>query len=306
MESEFIKNIKVTSGEDSNEDYHGKLEYCSASTLKKIKKSPLHWKEQVIVQTDAMAFGTAYHTFMLEPDKFWDDYYLFNDEEGIRLVFESDPEIKSPRATKVYKEWLWEYEAQNQGKIKIDESTYSKLKAMRARIYAHPYAKSLIRRGVAEVSHYAEIETFDGQTINAKIRPDYLKIEKRICVDLKTCVDASADGFQKNAAKFDYHIQAALYTDILERTYQQGLPWKFFFIAQEKTPPFAFNIFEASPQFIGQGRYEYEMLMLLWKQCQEDGDYPGYQVWCENKYGVNPLNLPTWAVNEINFFNHKF
>ena len=43
---------------------------------------------------------------------------------------------------------------------------------------------------------------------------------------------------------------------------------------------------------------------MLWKECITDGKYPGYQVWCENKYGVNELSLPNWAVKEVNYFIH--
>ena len=81
--------------------------------------------------------------------------------------------------------------------------------------------------------------------------------------------------------------------------------WSFYFIAQEKKKPYAFNIFEASAQFIGQGRYEYEQLLRLYKMCLTEGRWPGYQVFCQWKSGNIELNLPTWAVKKIEFYNHK-
>lgn len=304
MKSEFIKNISVVKNTtDSNDEYHGKLEYCSSSTLKKIKQSPLHFKEGVRIQKDSFTFGSAYHTYMLDRDKFDDEYYCINDTDKCNELIAGG--AKSPRSTKAYKEWLMEEEMKHVGKIRLSLEDMAKIRAMSSRLLAHPYAKSLLRNGEAEASFYAEIETEVGVDVKTKVRPDYLKERKRIVVDLKTCVDASEDGFKKAAAKWDYHIAAALYLDVVEGYFKTNLLWSFYFIAQEKVPPYAFNIFEASSNFIGQGRYEYEMLMLLREQCEVEGDYPGYQVWCDNKYGVNTLNLPIWAVNEINFYNHK-
>ena len=70
--------------------------------------------------------------------------------------------------------------------------------------------------------------------------------------------------------------------------------------------PFAFNIFEAGAHFMAQGRYEYEQLLMLYAFCMEEDKWPGYQVFTENKYGVNELNLPSYMMREINWFNHKF
>jgi hypothetical protein len=92
---------------------------------------------------------------------------------------------------------------------------------------------------------------------------------------------------------------------MLEAITGDGMRWSFFFIAQEKTAPFAYNIFEASPQFLAQGKYEYEQLLLLYKHCLEKDKFPGYQVFCENRYGINELNLPPYTIKEINFYDHN-
>jgi exodeoxyribonuclease VIII len=151
-----------------------------------------------------------------------------------------------------------------------------------------------------------EIEIMTGQKIKVKIRPDYLKKDKRIISDLKTTASASLYDFPRSAADFDYHLQAALYSDIMENIEGKGLSWNFFFIAQEKTKPYAFNIFESSPQFLGQGRYEWEQLIMLYAFCLENNTWPGYQCWCENKYGVLELSLPPYFIRELNYFIHKF
>jgi len=304
MATDFIEKIKVKTAKDSNEFYHSQTEYVGASVLKKFKESPAHWKYQDVREpSEALLFGSAYHCYILEPEEFDNEYYVFDDSEIIQDVLKEKPESKSPRATVLYKELIQPYLAKNQDKEQLTEIQMSKIKAMKRVLFAHPYARSLFGKGIAELSHYAEMTVQGGDKIKAKVRPDYLKADKKIIVDLKTCRDASIDGFQKDAAKFNYHIQAALYTDIINANYKDS--FSFYFVAQEKVAPYAFNMFEASPNFIGQGRYEYEMLMLLWNQCHKDGKFPGYQVWCENKYGMNELNLPPWSVREINYYNHE-
>jgi hypothetical protein len=188
----------------------------------------------------------------------------------------------------------------------LDKGTFSILSAMQKRLMSHRYIKSLLSNGVAEESIYSEITTIEGKKIKIKIRYDFCQMYKRLIIDLKTTSDASISVFPRNASEFDYQIQAALYLDIMEAITHDGLPWTFFFIAQEKNPPFAFNIFEASPQFIGQGRYEWQQLALLFQWCKENDKWPGYQCFTENKFGVNMLNLPAYKIQELTWYDHKF
>jgi len=145
-----------------------------------------------------------------------------------------------------------------------------------------------------------------GQKIKVKIRPDYKKDAKRIITDLKTTGGASTTDFPRSAADLNYHIQAALYHDIMCAIEGKEMGWNFFFIAQEKVKPFAFNIFESSPQFLSQGRYEWEALIMLYAHCLENNNWPGYQCFTENKFGVNELSLPPYFIRECNWFDHKF
>jgi exodeoxyribonuclease VIII len=294
MESNFFKTVKGSVSDMSNELYHGNHDYVSASGLKKIKKSPLHFKEEKTVQTDAMVFGTAYHTFILEPDKFEDEIFVF------------DP-MKRPDPTKnfnatVNKAWKNDIYLQHETVITLEQ--FEQIKAMKERLFKNIYVKYLFRKGEAEKSFMFDTTTFEGKPLGIKIRPDYIKANKRVVVDLKTTSDASELGFQKNAANFDYHIQAALYADLIEKYYNDGLSWSFIFVAQEKVFPYAYGVYEASHQFISQGRYEYEQLLLLYQQCKENDKWPGYQVFVENKFGIKEFSLPPWAIREINFYNH--
>jgi hypothetical protein len=298
MENDFIKSAIIGKSPD---DYYG-VDAISVSKMKKLKVSPLHYKEaEEVIETDAMLFGSAYHSFILEPDKFEQEYYIFDDSAIYSVLIGEG--FKSPRATKQYKEWM-ESEMRLIGDRKsISKDDYSKINAMKSRLFSHPYAKMLLTNGEPEVGLSGTIQTTTGE-INVKFKPDYIKSVKHIVVDLKTAADASLDGFTKAAADRDYHIQAAFYSDMVELMNNDSRPVSFVFIAQEKVKPFAFNLFEASPQFIGQGRYEYEMLLQLYKYCLDNDKWPGYQCFCPNRYGLLQLELPKWAIRSLDYYTY--
>lgn len=313
MENNFIKSFTCNSQFDSNEQYHGNKDYIGSTSLKVLKQSPLHFINQEKKETDALVFGSAYHCFILEPEKFEHEYYVIDDSEYCRELIEHGKldakgnrvQVSKPRSTNEYKNWYEEQISRAAGKILFDADDFAVMKIMKERLFSNRYIKTLLNNGEAEKSYYCDLELFNGRKIGVKVKPDYCKPQKRLIIDLKTCQDASVDGFTRHAADMNYQISAALYSDMLEKNEGKGLGWTFLFLAQEKTSPYAFNIFEASPQFISQGRYEYEKLLELYSWCKENDKWPGYQVFCYNHFGVNELKLPPWAIREIEIFEHR-
>ena len=306
MESDFIISSNIRECDYGSEEWKKNNTYISKSGLVRIKESPAHYKEgEPFVETPEIMFGRMYHCFVFQPEKFKKEYFVFADQIAIdAIVAKANSEgrdIQKPRATREYKEW---YEGQMkvaEGKIMIEQEDYDKLKGMKDRLMQHSYANMLISKGIPEKGMIGEIETKAG-IIGVKFIPDLRNDNKHVCIELKTTVRASKNDFPKEAANYDYHIQAAFYSDLLELYYGDKRPVRFIFIAQEKRKPYAFNIFEAGPKFIAQGRYEYEMLLQLYRWCLQNNKWPGYQVFCPNKYGILELNLPGWAVQSLDYF----
>ena len=291
MENSIIKDLKFTKSEnDSNEFYHSQPG-ISASGLKLIKQSPAHYDQREQKQTDAMYFGELYHTFILENDRFYTDYTVIDQTKR--------PDQKHGMTAMANKAWLESFTNP------VTASTHEQLKAMRNVLFAHPYARALLTKGESEHSYYCDIDIGANKRINVRFRPDNVRHDKRIVVDLKTAQDASEEGFKKACVNHDYQIPAALYSDLMELVMDEPLGYDFFFVAQEKVVPYAFNIFQASAQFLSVGRYEYELLLMLYAYCEETGNWPGYQIFCQNRFGVNELNLPSWVVKELEYFTHK-
>jgi len=300
----FIQSFKFTTEMPADELWKTRIGHVSGSSLKNIKVSPLHFMEAEKAEpTPAKIFGSMYHKFILEQNDFENKYFVFNERAILEKLLGEG--AKSPRSTNAYKEWHEAQMNQAQGKEMIDLQTLEVLKKMKDRLFRHRYCYSLLNNGEAEKSFYCTVNTFDGKETNVIMRPDYLKYQKHAVIELKTSIDASKEEFPKQCVNFDYHISAALYKDFMERISGDNVPWSFFFIVQETKAPYAFNIFEASAQFIAQGWYECEQLIMLYNQCRENNHWPGYQVWCQNQYGINEISLPPWGIKDLTFYNHK-
>lgn len=303
MESNFITSANLREVNYGSPEWREASDYISKSGLTILKQSPAHFKYgEPFEETPEIIFGRMYHSFILQPEKFQEDYYVLDEEEIIKVLVARG--YKSPRGTADYKTWLKGEEEKAEGKIIITKTDYERLREMRERLFDHPYTRMLLSSGIAEQGIMGEIQTPVGE-IGVKFIPDLRNDKKRIILELKTARDASKKEFPKEAVKHDYHIQAALYSDLMELFYGEKRPVKFFFIVQEKVKPYAFNLFEPSAQFIQQGRYEYELLLQLYKYCLDNDYWPGYQIFCQNKYGIQDLKLPAWGIENVDYFIHN-
>jgi exodeoxyribonuclease VIII len=302
MTSDFIKSASLRECQRGTEEWKSCKDYISKSGLVRIKESPDHYRNgEPYVETPEKVFGKQYHCYVLEPDEFEKRYYVFDDSIVYGALIAKG--VEKPRATKDYKIWLAGEEKLMDNKEIIDKKDFDRMKGMKEKLFSHFYAKMLLTNGVAERGILGELETEVGK-IGIKLITDYRKDIKHLIMELKTTKDASEKGFARECGEYDYHIQAAFYTDMLELFFNDQRPITFVFIAQEKRKPYAFNLFECSPQFISQGRYEYEMLLQLYKYCIDNNIWPGYQVFCENKYGILELKLPAWAIKDLTYYDH--
>ena len=244
------------------------------SGILKMLKSPAHLRETLDhpqPPTLAMAFGSAVHTYVLEPERFSEEFVVAE---------------KFDRRTKEGREAAARFEEANQGKTLISPEDLATLSLMRAAVLAHQGAASLLEQGEAELSAFWS----DSATgIACRGRPDWFN--GMAIVDLKSCIDASSRGFSRAIANLGYDVQAAFYVDGIKRVTGMELP--FLFVAVEKEAPHAVAVYRADPEIIEIGRKKYQAALQLLKWCQESGTWPAYQPAGE----VEPISLPRWAAN---------
>ena len=234
---------------DTNEEYHSK-DSISSSGLKTIyKKSVKHFLDQKPFSSKAMELGTAVHTIMLEgSDKFYNDYYLL---PKLDLRYKAD------------KEQYKQHEKLAKGRKLLRDDEMFIIDKLFVNFKSNDLAQKSCK-GDVEVSYYGK---FNG--IDVRVRPDVIGSD--FISDVKTCQDNSPQAFKRDIYKYNYHLQACFYSDVLGYD-----PSKFRFIAVETNHPFSVQVYGLKDETIEKGREAYQKALDLWKLYLETGIASGY------------------------------
>jgi hypothetical protein len=164
-------------------------------------RSPSHFREYLRTRgeppTPAQAFGTLYHTVVLEPQRAQRDYVPI--PEGM------------DRRTKVGKDAYAMLIDANRDKTLVSAQQWADAWAMRDTLLTMPEYRSLIHA----VESRVEVSAFwaDPDTgIQLKARADIRRTDG-VLVDLKSAADASPHAFAGAMARYGYAVQAAQYLD---------------------------------------------------------------------------------------------
>lgn len=249
----------------------------SATLLKTVvKQSPVHAEERMknFKATPNMQLGTAFHASILESDQY---------DELIAVAPMVD------RRTKAGKELYSKFLETVGEKTVITYDQADAVLEMHKSYLAHPQAKRLLLQCSA-FEHQSFFE-FDGMECKAMI--DMFDGKKTI-VDIKTCQDASPEGFQRASANFLYHLQLAWYARAM------GIDWKdvdAYIIAVENTAPYGVAVYKFSTNAILNGWELCKRGVAMWKEHKlnlavGDGTFPYSDE-------VLELELPVWAMNDL-------
>lgn len=253
-----------------NAEYHSHPALGS-SNIKTLLKNPYEFLNPVKWDDKRFSIGSAVHKMILEPDE-------FNEEFAVA------PEVN--KKTKAGKE-AWEAFCENaDGKTVLDVNDYALCRSCTDAVMSHNEAKVFLSGGAAEQSFFSEI---DG--VQVKCRPDYYREDIGIIADVKTCQDASPDGFIRDVANFGYYIQAAFYMDVLRSL---GLPAnKFLFICVEKKEPFMVGLYELDIASLEFGRDEYMRAFSIYRNIDKFKT-PIYRSTADESV-VQTLTLPNYV-----------
>lgn len=239
------------------EDYHA-LELPSSSLLSRVRQSPAHaraWLDSEHEQTKAMRVGSAFHCDVLEPVLF-DKLYVVQ------------PEFSGTGSVAARAAWK---EANASRTILTAEEYFCAL-GMGTAVRTHPTARKLL----AAATHRELTGIFREQTTGelCKVRIDALVPSFNATIDLKSCADASPQGFRWQAVKYGMHRQGAIYADACEALGEKAE--HHIIIAVENKAPYAVGIYRISDGDMQRGRREYIELLKVWSDCCANQFYPGY------------------------------
>jgi hypothetical protein len=262
--------------EESNEQYHKRPE-LSSSDIKHMLDSPMHFHRMVIEKhllperepNAAFDLGTCAH-----------ECFLIQDTSAFVALTES-----IDRRTKEGKEKWARFEQDNMGKRIITLEQYEHLMRMFDVIASNPRVNELYDGCRPEVGALY-IDPATG--LPCKFRPDILHMRDRHITDYKTCMSAAPHEFGKAVARYHYHLSAAHYMAGANVLWP-GQIQDYYFIAQEKTEPYAIAIYKMERSDILRSMNFRAELMAKIKEHYESGSWPD---WSTNDIS---LSIPSYA-----------
>lgn len=252
----------------------------SRSELFKIKESPekfKYYKENPEEPTPSLIFGQLFHAMALQP-------------ETVNQQFAIIPNVD--RRTKAGKAEFAAFEAEAENKTIVTAEMVEQATAMCEALNKNDFVRKLLK-GEKEKSFFWN----DDLTAEpCKCRVDCLtKLgDKVLVIDIKTTDNAENEAFTRSALKYGYDLQAGMYSEGIKKNI--GVQPRFVFIAIEKKPPYAINIFEADELFVKRGYDLFREYIGIYHDCKKTNNWFGYL----GKYNqINNLALPTYLAKEI-------
>ena len=195
--------------------------------------------------------GTMIHEFLLQPDKFWDDYVLFDGEKpksaqaqkfcenlintveiepnkqlseayrkSYSIVGKSEDKILS-EALKISVEYKDYIEVLKTNKILISEYDLKQLEAIKTNVQAHKLANTLLRKaggyGFTHIYHEFQINWEYNLFIKIKCKSLLdsctFDFQNKVCIIMDIKTTAKLWHFEDSMKEFDYCRQLCFYKD---------------------------------------------------------------------------------------------
>ena len=277
----------------SHEDYLA-IDAFSSSGGKRLLQSPMHFHYDRThpedSASDSKRMGSALHMGILEPDRFDSGAVVIRPADaparpGARLV-----NAKNPSADTLARVAWWEdFDASSAGRIVLTEDQAAKVRGMVDSVRRHPlYEDLFLGDGESEVT-YQWTDARHGDAVPCKARYDRRQ-RSGLIVDIKSCTDASSDGFARAVAAYRYHLQEAHYRNGFEHLHGHS-PEGFLFMAVENIAPYGCQLHANRPNAVMFALDQIERAMLLYAQGRRSGYWRGYPE------TVQPLVLPRRALS---------
>lgn len=275
--------------EPADSYYRRRLDEASASGLKQMLRSPAHFRHwcedpEADRDTPAMTFGRAFHTAVLEPDVFAATYAVLPEgapQRPTRAML--DAKGKRSPSSEERIAWWGQWDADNAGMIVLSAEDYDRAQRMADSVRAHPVAAGLLVGGERETTFRWQDQ---GTGLACKARAD-LYLRGEYLMDLKTCRDASAEGFARAVVSYGYDVQQGHYLDGI-RSNGDEIRW-FVFLACESEAPYVCQPHVLDVRGEERGFNMRQRAIRRQTECLQTGHWPGYSD------ELIETALPAWA-----------
>lgn len=245
---DFAMKLQEVTGKD----------YLSYSALKfaadgsqdqDMKLFELYMRGLLRKSSPALSFGKLYDCLLLEPEKFHEQFCVLDDSD---IISELSKDYKNPKASKLYKERTAQArdEAEKSGKTIVSEEDMSMAENMILRLDSSEVLDTetgeltMVRNYLKGDAQY-EINDWIGEI---PVRGFLDVLGDGFITDSKST--RSISGFRYDVNKFNYDIQAYIYTTVL------GID-QFYWVVQQKSKPYLCAVYKASESTIANGERKF-------------------------------------------------
>lgn len=253
-------------------------------------KTPAHMKaylEKAVQDTPALRTGRLWHLGVLQPMQFMQQHAV---AQSCAAELKSGKACAATGKTRHGGSWYCGRHTPDSPEDRVEPVSPADFEAIMlaaAIATGDPAVRAILQKpGGFEVS-----ARWRDDGILCKARIDFLSIDAGIAMDYKTARDASPTGFARSAANYRYNRQQAWYTRGLEAL---GVPiYEFYFLAQEKNPPYAAGLYTIPDYAVDAGMAEAISRLVEYVRAKETDEWPAYTVG-----SAVELEWPAWADTE--------
>lgn len=239
------------------EEYHAHPA-LSASGMKQLLRSPLHFQQSRKVRVEKPAFdiGSAAHKLILgegSPITFIDPSLLSSD--GAVRSNAAKAEVERIRA---------------EGRIPLKQDVFMRVQAMADAVLTHPKARALLEReGYTEVSLFA-VDQETGVPLRGRVD----RLTGALVVDVKTTTDVRENKLRSTIADYGYDVQAEVYRMLTGLVFDvEPEPVELIFV--EKEPPFEVRVVRLGDMWQVGGFQRMRHAIEVFASCAEFDVWPG-------------------------------
>lgn len=254
--------------------------------------------------TDALAFGRAFHSALLEPTKFKTDYAVV---EQCQAETAKKQRCSRNGTVRVGGQWYCSTHIDSDVSSDVEvisESDMSEITAMRTKVFAHPAVALMRNKGDTECCI-----AWTANGVPCKSRLDKLCMECQLpddstgpmILDLKTVRSANPLSIRKAIEEHGWARAAAMRIGGIEAL--TGKHPDYCLICIEKEPPYQISVpctvlaseDDATRLTMCGAAREVHDLLCAWAACVKSGNYPGYPE------DFSEMRAPEWKLKQYDY-----
>ncbi|WP_445520516.1 PD-(D/E)XK nuclease-like domain-containing protein [Streptomyces sp. NEAU-174] len=182
--------------------------------------------------------------------------------------------------------------AYDEGKVPLLPKEKKQVDAMAAVVRQHPIAGPLFAPG-SGIPERSIWWTDPATGVRCRARPDWLKTLPglTLCVDFKTCRDASPEAVSRAIRDHAYHQQDPLYQDGIQAAGLAPDQCRFIFVFQSKQAPYLITVGELVQQDRDIGRARNRRALEIYANCVATDTWSD---WTGPVTEIPPISMPPW------------